>query len=141
LRLSSKLVLNVKVEKHVLSIAVASIPIMDLQGACKYMVFVCCNMSTKSFNIKELKITSDFADILPRYIHMRSEAQQKLLFPKPAKSSKPVYDDSNVYDSDALTDLIFETGSACSDLSDGYVRTQTHSLTSTIRCMLGADDM
>jgi hypothetical protein len=126
---STKLVLNVEVEKHVLSIAVASIPIMDLQGACRYMVFVCCNMSTKSFNIKELKITSDFADILPRYIHMHSEAKQKLLFPKPSKSSKPVFDDSNFHNCDAI-------GSDCSDLSKGAERTETYSLRKTIRSML-----
>jgi hypothetical protein len=120
---STKLVLNVKVEKHMLSIAVASIPIMDLQGACKYMVFVCCNMSTRSFNIKELKIVSDFADILPRQFHMRSEAQQRLLFPKPVKSFKPVYDDSNLHHYEYN-----DTGSDFSDLDKGCARSQTDSL-------------
>jgi hypothetical protein len=139
MRLSTKLVLNLKVEKHVLSIAVASIPIMDMQGACKYMVFVCCNMSTRSFNIKELKITSDFADILPRQFHMRSEAQQRLLFPKPAKSSKPVYDASNLHQYE-----FDETDSVCGSFSDTgsdsneYSTSQTNSM--TIKSLLGGDE-
>jgi hypothetical protein len=82
-KMLSKMVLKIKVDKQMSSVAVASIPITDLSGACQYMLFVCCDTSSSTFCIDELKIVADFVDILPQRIQMRSKAQQDLLFPRP----------------------------------------------------------
>jgi hypothetical protein len=72
-------------------VAVASVPITGQCGRTPYMVFVCCNTSLRSFTMEELKIISDFADILPRKLALKREVQQRKLFAPP-----PIEEDTEV---------------------------------------------
>lgn len=83
-RSSSKLALKMKIRGSETMIAVSTIPVSDTKQQYWYMLFVCCNLSAPSFTMDELKIVSDFADVLPRSFLMRSPLSQEKTFPPPA---------------------------------------------------------
>lgn len=88
----AKITIGKMVDETNVFIALASVPICDHNKNCKYMVFICCNMSSPLFTLEELKIVSDFADILPRCMQMRSDSCQEKLFQKPAPEPRPTID-------------------------------------------------